>query len=245
MKNTSQPPVNNRARRRAQEASARKASVQDSNKRAVTQAMRVHLPVLVEEVHGKVSAFMEEQTAASERKPRCKKGCSACCEQLVLLTVGEAVNILRRYPAVVAERIQALTHQAAIAHQTFDGQHCDPSTPAGAQALEVITELWWEKRVPCVFLDRDGTCSIYEHRPISCRQHWVASDPELCAVRTSEDEAPLVLDVIAIRHTGYEDLREHETKFMRDMFLGPMPSMLLTTRANLQKWGSRGKTQKR
>jgi hypothetical protein len=32
----------------------------------------------------------------------------------------------------------------------------------------------------CVFLGKDGACTVYEERPAICRAVLVASDPELC-----------------------------------------------------------------
>ena len=32
----------------------------------------------------------------------------------------------------------------------------------------------------CRFLDSDNSCSVYEHRPSTCRTHMVVSDPKNC-----------------------------------------------------------------
>lgn len=34
---------------------------------------------------------------------------------------------------------------------------------------------------PCVLLEEGGRCSVYEHRPLVCRAHFVASPAERCS----------------------------------------------------------------
>lgn len=39
---------------------------------------------------------------------------------------------------------------------------------------------------PCLFLDRDERCTVYEVRPTTCAQLYVYSSPELCNARSSQ-----------------------------------------------------------
>lgn len=233
-------PKTGRKQRRAQAAYARKSKTQEASRRAVTKAMKVHLPVLIEDVHRRLANTLQEQIEHSEQKPSCTKGCASCCEQLVLISTGEAILILEHHAQLFQEQQEPLRAQADISRELCASQNINPDTPQGAQTLEALSELWWEKRVPCVFLDASTkACRIYDQRPISCRTHMVSSDPALCSTRADSDGgADVEVDLITspARDLAYQSLQKEETQFMQSMSLGPMASVLLSVRANLKKW---------
>lgn len=79
----------------------------------------------------------------------------------------EAIQIIDRYPDVVARARPTLETQSAL----VNGYPDDPKLVAAA---------WWRARQRCAFLADDGRCSIYPVRPMTCRVHFVASDPHYC-----------------------------------------------------------------
>lgn len=92
----------------------------------------------------------------------CIKGCSHCCSMAVALTKEEAVVI-----ADVVKRDKISIDKKKLKLQK------------GIQPGE------WHKLsredATCVFL-KDGLCSIYEHRPFSCRYHFVVKSNEMCDI---------------------------------------------------------------
>lgn len=74
----------------------------------------------------------------------CRKGCSHCCHVMVSLSRSEA--------QLIASKIGATIRADAGAPLAFTSE----------EELETITG------TPCPFL-KDGSCSIYEHRPLACR----------------------------------------------------------------------------
>ncbi|MBO9542759.1 YkgJ family cysteine cluster protein [bacterium] len=121
--------------------------------------------------------------------PTCRKGCDACCHQLVMITVAEAreaARILETRPretqAAIRERITTWHEATADLRQRLQSG----ADEALEDLVEGIAADYWQRRVPCPFLEA-GSCAIYEGRPLACRHHFSVSDPALCA--TSRDEA--------------------------------------------------------
>lgn len=96
----------------------------------------------------KVETFVAATSARRRADLRCQKGCEACCH--VSLSVGpveaDAVRAgLRLLPAEVRERVRRRGER--------DDMNREPR---------------------CVFLDDDGSCAIYEQRPLVCRSQGQA-----------------------------------------------------------------------
>jgi Fe-S-cluster containining protein len=121
--------------------------------------------------------------------PTCRKGCDACCHQLVMVTVAEAheaAAALNRRPAdqqaAIRSRLAAWTEATADLRQRLQS-----GVDEDLEGLvEGIAADYWQRRVPCPFLDA-GACAIYEGRPLACRHHFSLSAPELCT--SSREEA--------------------------------------------------------
>lgn len=88
---------------------------------------------------------------------------------------------------------------------------------------------WLDNYTPCVLLDKDGRCSVYEHRPIRCRTYWTFSPPEQCAppsgqeVRFANYTAATGASLVFARQV-HKAMRLKETK-MR-VLMGTLPRVL-------------------
>lgn len=97
----------------------------------------------------------DELLAPAEGNVGCRRGCSHCCHIAVGVFEHEAKVI-----ATAAGRALA--------------------TPRGRTDFSDIVPSYSN---PCPFL-RDGECSIYEHRPMTCRTHLsLFQDDSLCRLR--------------------------------------------------------------
>jgi Fe-S-cluster containining protein len=115
-----------------------------------------------------VYALMDQLSAAAYAGKNvtvaCGRGCSFCCYQIVSCTSiewAEIRSLLQRKPpsknfrAVIAERVGVWLRYY---HKT--GLETNPIR---------LAKDWLGK--PCVFLGGDGSCQIYEARPIDCRAY--------------------------------------------------------------------------
>ena len=141
-----------------------------------------------------------EIAAGANIEVSCKKGCSACCHMEVEITNYEA-EILKDVvtSGYVIER-QRLQVQSQRGLQ-------DPAWREGIR----------NKDNPCVFLDPEGSCGIYENRPVMCRRHSVTSPPKNCATLTS---------TIVIRYFPKVDLWISAANEDPGLEIGPLAKML-------------------
>jgi len=99
-----------------------------------------------------VRARIAQLTSNAPPEAVCKSGCNACCYQAVTVTIEEAKHLAR---------------------------HLKPGDIEQLQAQKNFSD--WEpfdERSRCVFL-RDGKCSIYKDRPLSCRLVY-GTEPDKC-----------------------------------------------------------------
>ncbi len=141
------------------------------------------LPIVRGLAQAGIAAATEDATAAG-MPPSCKAGCAACCRHLVPLSVPEAYHIrdlVERQPeprrsalrARFAEARRRLA-QAGLLDALLAPQPFGPgeAIPHGEDYLGL--------GIACPFLEEES-CSIYEERPLVCREYLVVSPPEWCA----------------------------------------------------------------
>jgi Fe-S-cluster containining protein len=134
-----------------------------------------------------------EKSAAAGKAASCRRGCAACCRQLVAVTAPEARALLKLVEAMPAER-QALirgrfaqTSALAKASGILDPKSPDGApvvllrgTPDGADRFIDLGMRFFELQRPCGFLENEE-CGIYDNRPLICREYAVTSPAELCS----------------------------------------------------------------
>lgn len=113
--------------------------------------------------------FRDHPAPGGGKGLQCRRGCTACCSQLFDVTLLEAAYIsrhLRRLPREKQTELRRRAHAYRPQRQKLlEGR-------AGERwAQQVEGRLPLEGlRLPCPALDSDGSCSIYEARPLVCRK---------------------------------------------------------------------------
>jgi len=119
--------------------------------------------------------------SAGETVP-CRRGCAACCRYLVPLSVPEALCMGREIGSLSgsceASTAQALTVAAGRILEGWPESPFSQSAP-GAYDIESIGRWYTALDLDCPFL-REGLCTIYEKRPIACREHAVLGTAAHC-----------------------------------------------------------------
>ena len=117
-------------------------------------------------------------------KVTCRAGCSACCRQLVQVSAEEA-GLLRVHLASMPEPLQSKIRQRfADAEERFREAGIldallDPVSMTEEEVLR-LRMTYFLLGVACPFLEND-CCSVYEKRPIICREFLVTSPASNCA----------------------------------------------------------------
>mgnify|MGYP000108746537 CR=1 FL=1 len=129
--------------------------------------------------------------AAQGTPVTCRRGCDACCHHLVPVTPAEAFALAHHVAQLPAAEQDAVRRRfdAALAQADAAGLREPLEATLSGEGFDHNAD-WFAARIPCPFLV-DRACSIYEQRPIPCREHLVTSAPEDCDRPTPETVRPL------------------------------------------------------
>lgn len=115
----------------------------------------------------------------------CKKGCAACCRQLVPLSPPEAAMIFEFVQTMPEPRKTIITKRFLSALQRLEEKGlltklaCLKDPMLNDEEYRAITQSYFYQQIACPFLENE-CCSIYEVRPSICREYLVASPAEHC-----------------------------------------------------------------
>jgi Fe-S-cluster containining protein len=104
----------------------------------------------------------------------CSCGCSECCRGLFDITLLDACYLksgFERLSEPLREAVAVKAHARLVAMQALWPEFAPP------YLLNHRAEEEWEDlmpdddEAPCVLLDNDGRCLVYDYRPMTCRLH--------------------------------------------------------------------------
>ncbi len=106
---------------------------------------------------------------------RCKIKCADCCYALFDMTLTEAIYINNQFNKLIKgqERKKLIEKTNQIDRKIYQiKKKAYKDKRAGKNEVEILTELA-TKRVRCPLLDDEDLCTLYEHRPITCRLYGI------------------------------------------------------------------------
>jgi Fe-S-cluster containining protein len=122
----------------------------------------------------------------------CKAACGACCRQPLLISEAEVFNLADLIESMPPARRRVIKQRFREGREyfeklewfnRFDGM-CERAKDGHSDELarEFVSLLseYIAQRVACPFLEAES-CSIYEDRPLVCREYLVTSPSENCA----------------------------------------------------------------
>jgi Fe-S-cluster containining protein len=146
------------------------------------------LPVLQEMTNAVVDAAV--QMAEGEgRTVSCRKGCGACCRQLVPLSPTDARRVAELVEEMPGPRRAAVRARFAEARRRLqEAGLLEKLRHTGDWAEGEVRETglaYFRLGIPCPFLEEES-CSIHPDRPLPCREYLVTSPAEECTRPTAE-----------------------------------------------------------
>jgi Fe-S-cluster containining protein len=160
---------------------------------------RVTAADIVPALQGLVNAVVE---AAEAGQPiSCRKGCGACCRQLVPVSRTEGERLLQLIAGMPAGQRQRLSERFAAAEAAIAA--ADLTERKGRSDRELSTA-YFALGVPCPFLEEES-CSIHPERPLVCREYLVTSPAELCAGPTQAGVAPVAVPKVSMAARRLQD----------------------------------------
>jgi len=137
--------------------------------------MGVPVTRLLKQLYERVDPIAEK--AAKEMGATCERSCADCCSLLATMTLAEGIlvaeNILKR------DSWKEWVPRLVSAAEEF----CYVGITKGN---------YFDKKIPCVFLDQAKLCKIYEDRPSTCRYHYVVTDPKECSPDAKEGRTGVI-----------------------------------------------------
>lgn len=165
---------------------------------------RVAAVEVVPALQGLVNAVVEAAEAASAKGGAaisCRKGCGACCRQLVPVSRTEGERLLALVRSLPPERRERLTARFAAAETTIESAGLAERAGRSDRAL---SQAYFALGLPCPFLE-DESCSIHPDRPLVCREYLVTSPAELCAGPAQEGVTPVAVPKVSMAARGLQD----------------------------------------
>lgn len=160
-------------------------------------------PVAATEVVPALQGLVNAVVAAAEAGEAisCRKGCGACCRQLVPVSRTEGERLLQLVAAMPPERRERLGARFFAAEAAIDAAGL--ASRAGRSDRE-LSVAYFALGLPCPFLE-DESCSIHPDRPLVCREYLVTSPAELCAGPTQEGVTPVAVPKVSVAARGLQD----------------------------------------
>lgn len=157
---------------------------------------------VVPALQGLVNAVVE--AAEMGKAISCRKGCGACCRQLVPVSRTEGERLLQVVQAMPVEQQEVVKARFAAAEATIE--RGDLRERRGRSDRELSTA-YFALGVPCPFLE-DETCSIHPERPLVCREYLVTSPAELCAGPEQEGVTPVAVPKVSMAARRLQDEKD-------------------------------------
>lgn len=154
---------------------------------------------IVPALQGLVNAVVE--AAEMGKAISCRKGCGACCRQLVPVSRTEGERLLQLVEVMAAERRETLKARFAAAEATIEAAGLTERQGRGDRELSTA---YFALGVPCPFLE-DESCSIHAERPLVCREYLVTSPAELCAGPKQEGVTPVAVPKVSMATRGLQE----------------------------------------
>jgi Fe-S-cluster containining protein len=117
----------------------------------------------------------------------CKKGCGACCRQLVPISEADARRLHEVVNAMTESRRSEVMGRFKFAKQRVQEagllEKLQNPEQIASQDFKSVGLEYFHLGVACPFL-LEESCSIHPERPLVCREYLVVSPPENCSRQT-------------------------------------------------------------
>lgn len=148
------------------------------------------------------------QVAANGQSVSCRAGCDACCHQLVLVSTVEARRLAALVDAMPEPRRSEIRHRFTVADQNIAAwdRAADYDrwvTHGNAEDHDIIAA-YFKLDMPCPFLEA-SRCSIYEDRPLVCREYLVTTPAKNCD-HLDDEQMPIRMVPSACTHLALRHL---------------------------------------
>jgi Fe-S-cluster containining protein len=155
---------------------------------AQTQARLADIVPVARAICANITDTVLESVRLSGAHIPCVKGCSACCSYLVPLAVPEVFRLKQEVLTMPAPQRLAVQRECLSPAERILDQPPPESSLAHSKTdlsdniaglLNDVSNWYADFEMPCPFLHR-ALCTIYEQRPIACREYFITGCGTAC-----------------------------------------------------------------
>jgi Fe-S-cluster containining protein len=139
--------------------------------------------------------------AATGQEISCRKGCGACCRQLVPISRTEGDALLALVERMPRKRRHTVRARFADAEARIAAAGLAERPGRSDREMSVA---YFALGVACPFLEEES-CSIHPDRPLVCREYLVTSPASLCAGATQDGVTPVAVPKLSLAARRLED----------------------------------------
>lgn len=128
------------------------------------------------------SEISQEYFAGQGKQISCRAGCGICCRQRVPVTEFEAHRLRRLVESFPEPRRSEILARFRAAEDRIRAAGESVQLDGATFSIEEMTKRaanYFRLMIPCPFLENES-CSIYDERPLKCREYLVVSPAEYC-----------------------------------------------------------------
>jgi Fe-S-cluster containining protein len=158
------------------------------------QAKLADIVPLARTICTKICDVVLQNTRSNGDKVPCRKNCSAhCCRYLVPLSIPEALRLKEEISEAPPEKRELIWKGCLTASRHILANkppknltHQSAKASSNEQLdLNLISNWYRGLNLDCPFLYKNA-CTIYEHRPLACREHYVTSSSSECEKKNAD-----------------------------------------------------------
>ena len=152
------------------------------------QATLADIIPLARTICTKITDIVVESVCSNGDHIPCRKGCETCCSHyLVPLSVPEAFRLKEEISHAPRSQRESIWQACLLTTRRIFSKRppklsmdqTDGPSLVGQVDLERVSEWYKNLKMPCPFLHK-GLCTIYDQRPLACREHFIKGSAEAC-----------------------------------------------------------------
>jgi Fe-S-cluster containining protein len=134
-------------------------------------------------ISSEISEILQKKIISNGGEIPCHKGCTLCCHYLVLLSPPEALRLLEETMHLSLKDCGDVVHDCSgmadsVRKYLFRSISPEDGDASSGQQKD-FADWYFKQKKPCSFL-RNNSCSIYEQRPIACREYLIVDTDTFC-----------------------------------------------------------------
>ena len=142
----------------------------------------------------KLALIVLDRLRSKSKFVPCSKGCSACCNYLIPLSVPEAFRLIDEISALPAEQrrtvLQSCLDKAKIIlnEKPKEFEVTESAKIKSQTEINQLSKWYGSLKLSCPFLS-ENLCTSYKCRPVACREHIVTGSARSCEYKSSLTDA--------------------------------------------------------